>query len=101
MVNAGLGPHPMHIHGHVAYVIAKDGAPLPAPIHMDTIPIFPGETIDFVFDANNPGAWLWHCHMPNHAEGPHGMFGLTQEIRYEGVPNLPPPGAASSHDGYH
>lgn len=101
MINAGLGPHPMHLHGHVLDVIAMDGAPLHVPIHRDTIPIFPGETIDFAFDANNPGAWLWHCHMPNHAEGPVGMFGLTQEIRYEGVEGLPPPGSAATHGGHH
>ncbi len=101
MINAGAGPHPMHLHGHVSAVVAKDGAPVDKPLHVDTLAIFPGETYDLAFTADNPGAWVFHCHMPNHAEGPTGMFGLTQEVRYEDVPNLPPPGSAASHGGEH
>lgn len=101
LINAGVGPHPMHLHGHLAAVVAKDGAPLRPPLHADTVNIAPGETYDLLFTADNPGAWLFHCHIPAHAEGPTGMFGLTQELRYEGVPNLPAPGAAATHGGHH
>lgn len=101
LINAGVGPHPMHLHGHLARVVATDGAPMEHPIHVDTLDIAPGETYDMLFKADNPGAWLFHSHIPAHAEGPTGMFGLTQEVRYEDVPNLPPPGAAATHDGHH
>lgn len=101
MIHAGVAPHPMHMHGHVIRMVAKNGARLKDPIEADTINISPGESYDFDFVANNPGAWVFHCHIPAHAEGPTGMFGLTMEVRYEDVPGLPPHGAAASHDGHH
>lgn len=84
MINLGVGNHPMHIHGHDFTVVAKDGNPLPQPLHVNTVDIAPGETFDMKLEANNPGSWLFHCHILPHAEGPDGMFGLTALLEYEG-----------------
>lgn len=84
MINVGVGNHPMHLHGHDYAMVAKDGNPLASPPLVNTVDIAPGETYDLKFKANNPGSWLFHCHILPHAEGPDGMFGLTALLEYEG-----------------
>ncbi len=84
LINTGVGNHPMHGHGHDYYIVAKDGNPLPNPWLVNTVDVAPGETFDLKFVANNPGSWLFHCHILPHAEGPDGMFGLTALLEYKG-----------------
>ncbi|MFZ5814058.1 MAG: multicopper oxidase family protein [Bacillota bacterium] len=84
LINLGVGNHPMHMHGHDFYLVAKDGNPLKNPWLVNNIDIAPGDTYDLKFLANNPGSWLFHCHILPHAEGPDGMFGLTALVEYEG-----------------
>ena len=33
----------------------------------DTLLVQPGETVEVAFVADNPGNWLLHCHMVEHA----------------------------------
>ncbi len=84
LINLGVGNHPMHMHGHDYYIVAKDGNALKDPPLINTLDIAPGESYDMKFLANNPGSWLYHCHILPHAEGPDGMFGLTALVEYEG-----------------
>lgn len=84
MINLGVGNHPMHLHGHDFRVVAKDGNAIAQPMLWNTVDIAPGETYDMAFTADNPGSWLFHCHILPHAEGPDGMFGLTALLEYEG-----------------
>lgn len=60
--------HPIHIHGHQFSVIAADGNNIPPNNRMlkNTIHVSSGETWDVVFNANNPGIWPFHCHIPHH-----------------------------------
>lgn len=77
--------HPMHLHGHWFRWIAQDGAPLPEPRPMNTIPVDPGRTVDIDFVANNPGVWPLHCHIVSHMVDNHDqMSGLVTAIQYEG-----------------
>ncbi len=81
-INAGSSTiHPMHLHGHQFKVVAVDGNPVPevAQLTRNVQPVLPGETYDIEFIANNPGAWLLHCHELQHAAG--GMIGT---VTYEG-----------------
>lgn len=75
--NEGFLIHPMHLHGIPQLVISKDGWNLPAPYMCDTLNIAPGERYDVIVDCTEPGVWAFHCHILNHAEGPHGMFGMV------------------------
>lgn len=84
MINTGVGNHPMHLHGHDYRIVAKDGNAIAQPMLWNTVDIAPGETYDMAFEANNPGSWLFHCHILPHAEGPNGMFGLTALLEYKG-----------------
>lgn len=102
--------HPMHLHGHDFVVLAKDGEPLRTPQPMNTVAVASGETYDIAFVANNPGAWMFHCHELHHTmNGPTQPGGLIQVIRYEGlppaapkktVPSAPPSGAGGHGRGH-
>jgi FtsP/CotA-like multicopper oxidase with cupredoxin domain len=85
LINAGNVPHPFHIHGHSFKIVATDGNPVPeaTQVTKDTVLVAPGERYDIEFLANNPGVWMVHCHIENHADN--GMMTL---LEYEGV--VPP-----------
>ncbi|HEU4480732.1 MAG TPA: multicopper oxidase domain-containing protein [Actinomycetota bacterium] len=76
-MNEGLQIHPMHLHGMPQKVISKDGHLLPKPYMADTVLVGPGERYDVLVRATEVGAWAFHCHVLNHAEGPEGMFGMV------------------------
>jgi uncharacterized cupredoxin-like copper-binding protein len=76
-MNEGLQIHPMHLHGIPQQVVARDGYPLSDPQMLDTVLVAPGERVDVLVDATEPGAWAFHCHILNHVEAEDGMFGMV------------------------
>ncbi|MFE4699077.1 multicopper oxidase family protein [Streptomyces sp. NPDC056738] len=66
-VNATGMWHPMHLHGHT-YQLGPDGA------RKDTTIVLPRSKVSVVFDADNPGQWMLHCHNAYHSEA--GMMAL-------------------------
>ena len=58
-------PHAMHLHGMHFREILADGE---LGSLRDTLMTFAGQTREIAFVANNPGDWLFHCHMLSHAE---------------------------------
>ena len=82
--NEGLTAHPMHLHGFPQLVYAKDGIPLDQPYWADTINIAPGERYSVIFQAAEPGLWVWHCHILTHAESETGMFGMVTAVVVSG-----------------
>ncbi len=79
-MNEGFLIHPMHLHGLPQQVITKDGWPLPQPYLCDTLNIAPGERYDVIVKCDEPGVWAYHCHILNHAETAHGMFGMVTAL---------------------
>jgi FtsP/CotA-like multicopper oxidase with cupredoxin domain len=59
-------PHAMHLHGHHFRSIEPSGATGPL---RDTVLMDRNETTEIAFVADNPGNWLLHCHMLEHAAG--------------------------------
>ena len=60
--------HAMHTHGHHFRVIARSGAEVDdGKPWRDTFLIGPEQTTSIAFVADNPGKWLYHCHMLEHA----------------------------------
>ena len=57
-------PHAMHLHGMHFREINQRGTLGPL---RDTLLMFGGETKTIGFVADNPGDWLFHCHMLSHA----------------------------------
>ena len=75
-LNAGQMLHPMHLHGFHFTVVSRDGRPI-APYVVDTLVIAPGERYDVIVNAIYPGVWAFHCHILDHVESEHGMFGMV------------------------
>ena len=81
IVNDTAEYHPMHLHGHTMSVVRRNGeAVTGSPVRLDSILVGPNETWDVVFLADNPGLWMFHCHVPLHA-----AFGLTMSVDYAGI----------------
>jgi plastocyanin len=79
-MNEGQQIHPMHLHGIMQLVTAKDGNPLPQPYLADTVSVAPGEryTVLVKATAEQAGVWAYHCHILSHAEKDDGMmFGMV------------------------
>ncbi|MFL5673666.1 MAG: multicopper oxidase family protein [Chloroflexota bacterium] len=80
-MNEGNMMHPWHLHGVPMRVVARDGHPLgSAAFTCDTLGVNPGERWDVVIDCDEPGAWAFHCHILQHAEGPDGMYGMVTAL---------------------
>jgi plastocyanin len=90
MINAGSIPHPVHTHGHSFRIVATDGNPVPEGMEWtkDTVLVAPGERYDLEFDADNPGVWMFHCHIEHHMAN-----GMMTVIQYEGHKPSGPSGA--------
>jgi FtsP/CotA-like multicopper oxidase with cupredoxin domain len=58
--------HPMHFHGHVFQVTEIDGKKLKNGSIRDTILVLPHSQEKIIFDAENPGIWVMHCHVLYH-----------------------------------
>ncbi|KAF9585244.1 hypothetical protein BGW38_003259 [Lunasporangiospora selenospora] len=78
--NDDPGNHPFHLHGHVFQVVGRGvGKHDPStpyvgyvnttnPLRRDTVLIPSGENVAIRFKANNPGVWLFHCHIEWHLQ---------------------------------
>lgn len=72
--------HPMHLHGHHAVVLSRNGEPATgSPWWVDSLNVKDGETYEIAFIANNPGIWMDHCH-----NLPHASEGLLAHLMYTG-----------------
>ena len=76
MTNATAWHHPIHLHGHSFRVISRNGAPTRHREWQDTVLMAPRETVEIAFVADNPGDWMFHCHILEHQAG--GMMGVIR-----------------------
>lgn len=58
--------HPIHLHGHSFRVISRNGKPTAHGEWQDTVLMPPHETAEIAFVADNPGDWMFHCHVLEH-----------------------------------
>jgi FtsP/CotA-like multicopper oxidase with cupredoxin domain len=67
--------HPIHLHGQPFQVqVAGGGGPV-----KDTVNVAPFDQVTVDFVADNPGAWMLHCHNVYHAEtGMHTVISYVQ-----------------------
>jgi FtsP/CotA-like multicopper oxidase with cupredoxin domain len=60
--------HPFHIHGAGRFlVLSRDGVSEPNLVWKDTVLVRTGEVVDILLDVSNPGLWMAHCHIAEHA----------------------------------
>jgi len=83
IVNSGVpaAPHPLHLHGHEFFILGygiantgnynstEDEASLDYvnPLRRDTASVSANSWIYLRYIANNPGVWLFHCHINFHS----------------------------------
>jgi FtsP/CotA-like multicopper oxidase with cupredoxin domain len=73
--------HPMHLHGHHAVVLSRNGvAATGSPWWFDSLDVGDGDTYVIAFVADNPGIWVDHCHNLDHAAD-----GLIAHLAYTDV----------------
>ena len=68
--------HPMHLHGHSFRVVTRNGKPTRYRAWRDTVLIPPRERAEIAFVADNPGDWMFHCHILDHQDG--GMMSIVR-----------------------
>lgn len=78
MKNETMWPHPIHIHGHFFRILSRDGKPAPRQEWVDTVLMQPRETAEVALVADNPGDWMFHCHILAHQNG--GMMGVLRVL---------------------
>lgn len=74
MTNATAWHHPIHLHGHSFRVISRNGQPTRHREWRDTVLVSPREKVEIAFVADNPGDWMFHCHVLEHQAG--GMMAV-------------------------
>lgn len=57
--------HPIHIHGHTFTVLSSNKKDV-IPFHTDTVLLGKNEVVKAAIVADNPGRWMYHCHIIEH-----------------------------------
>ena len=94
LYNASNLNHSMHLHGHDEVLVSKNGHAVPQ-VRETTQDVAPGDFYEIEFKADNPGNWIFHCHVPHHTsnakeagyEG--GPVGMTRVFHYAGYKPVP------------
>ena len=76
MTNATAWHHPIHLHGHSFRVVSRNGIPTKHREWQDTVLMSPKERVEIAFVADNPGDWMFHCHILEHQAS--GMMGVVR-----------------------
>jgi FtsP/CotA-like multicopper oxidase with cupredoxin domain len=69
-------PHPMHLHGHSFRWLSRNGRPVAGAPWLDTVLLLAEEEVEVAFVADNPGDWLFHCHVLEHMQA--GMSAVVR-----------------------
>lgn len=67
--------HPVHIHGMTFKVLSSNRRPI-KPWFTDTYLLGKNETARIALVADNPGTWMFHCHVVDHMET--GLMGAIE-----------------------
>lgn len=105
--NDDSGKHPFHLHGHNFQVLERSQpnagyydptnvsetfAAHPVPMRRDTLVIMPQGHFVLRFRSDNPGVWLFHCHIEWHVDGGliatmvEAPLALQEQLPYDAIP---------------
>jgi iron transport multicopper oxidase len=121
--NLDVAIHPFHLHGHQFQLCERagrgkgkytgHGRNFPAvPSRRDTVSVNGGSYAVLRFKAENPGVWLFHCHIEWHVimglsatiiEAPQELTGLTIPADHAAAckaQNIPTSGNAAGNTNY-
>lgn len=99
--NHDPGTHPFHLHGHVFQLIARgealeddfinyDPSNVTFPQHpmiRDTVYVRPQSYIVLRFKADNPGVWMFHCHIEWHLEQGLALIFIEAPLEMQQTPS--------------
>ena len=68
--------HPMHIHGMFFKLLTRNGKPVDERFWRDTVLTHSRETVEIGLVPLDPGSWLAHCHILEHAAA--GMMTIIE-----------------------
>lgn len=74
--NLSATRHPFHTHGNAFEVLSVDGVPVTERTFEDTFDVGIRQRVRLRLHADNPGAWMVHCHILGHETG--GMMTLLR-----------------------
>lgn len=89
LINDTMMHHPIHLHGHFFRVLNRQGERSPLKHTLD-IPPMGRRTIEFY--ANEPGDWMFHCHILYHM-----MAGMTRIFSYQPIATPAPRSPMLAH----
>ena len=75
MKNETKNDHPIHLHGMAFKMLSSNQRNVP-PHWSDTALLRADETVEVAFAADNPGDWVFHCHVIEHQKT--GLAGLIR-----------------------
>lgn len=67
--------HPIHMHG-VMFKVIKSNKKTIDPFFTDTVLMEKNERVKIAFVADNPGRWMYHCHVIEHMKT--GLMGFIE-----------------------
>jgi len=67
--------HPIHIHG-IMFKVLKSNKKAIEPFFTDTVLMEKNERVKIAFVADNPGRWMYHCHVIEHMKT--GLMGYIE-----------------------
>ena len=76
MVNGTGFEHPMHLHGHFFQVLRYNRIKPKYEEWRDTVFMNPWDEVTIALVAGEPGDWMFHCHILEHAAA--GMMGVIR-----------------------
>ncbi len=75
LINVTPMKHPIHLHGHTWTVLSSNKKTI-TPFHTDTVLLEKNERVKVAFVADNPGRWMYHCHVIEHMKT--GLMGYVE-----------------------
>ena len=68
LVNIGMDHHPIHLHGVQFEVTGTEAGRIPDRVWypQNTVLVGVAQARDIEFNAQFPGDWMLHCHLPHH-----------------------------------
>lgn len=75
LINETPNSHPIHLHG-MSFRLLRSNKRKILPLVSDTALLLPQETMEVALVTDNPGDWVFHCHVIEHQKS-----GLTGYVR--------------------
>ena len=82
LFNRAMPEHPFHLHGQFFEIVRRNGVEIfDEPGLKDTVLVPGDESVHIIAYMDNPGLWMAHCHILEHA-----ALGMMAEIEVLAIP---------------